>query len=109
MITIVIKNMHYDKPIFPYDVKVDRSSRLGNPYLLSAGLSRQTACTEYETYFRERVIRDTEFKQSVNVLTELYKKHGQLNLFCWCKPKQCHAETIKRYIEEELRNDVQAR
>ena len=29
------------------------------------------------------------------------QEYGKLELFCWCFPKRCHAESIKKYPDEE--------
>jgi hypothetical protein len=33
-------------------------------------------------------------------LRALGKEHGRLTLVCWCFPKPCHSEEIKRQLEE---------
>jgi len=100
---IMIKNMHNVKPVNLWDVKVDRSTRLGNPYQMGVGMSRERACIEYEKYFYEKAIYNPSFKEKLDSLIIIYKVHGQLSLFCWCAPLRCHAETIKRYLEKELK------
>ena len=94
---IEIMNLRTVKPSQPFDVKVDRSSPLGNPFFMADESQRSIVCEKYKKYFYEQ-IQNEKFMSEVIRLTNLYKQHGKLRLFCWCAPKQCHAETIKNYI-----------
>ncbi len=42
----------------------------------------------------------------LSVLQTLYQEHGKLRLFCWCSPKKCHAETIRDYILNEVKDNA---
>ena len=99
--TIEIMNLRTDKPSEPWDVKVDRSSVLGNPYPIhfGPGGSRDEVCDKYDKEFPRRIESDYAFAQEIHRLFRLYMKHGKLRLFCWCFPKRCHVETIKEYLE----------
>ena len=47
---------------------------------------------------------EIEKKTVVNIRTTdgiLIKEHD-ICLACWCAPKRCHAETIKKFIEKYL-------
>jgi phage-related protein len=60
---------------------------------------RDKVCDEYEEYFYKRLKDCATMQRIINY----YKEHGQLRLFCWCAPKRCHAETIKKYIEDVIK------
>lgn len=93
---IEIKNLRDEKPHESWDFKVDRTTKLGNPFKMigESEMERNRVCDFYETNFEKNVsMADLEH------LILAYKKYGKLRLFCWCTPKRCHAETIKRYIE----------
>ncbi len=49
---------------------------------------------------RHNVRNKTEQYDELVRLLSLYKVHGKLELFCWCTPKRCHAETIQLYLED---------
>jgi hypothetical protein len=110
---ITIKNLRNEKPSEEWDVKVDRSSVLGNPFSMNHDeRKRDTVCDLYQTYFDETLrlcpieIQDcAKFTVELARLLNLYRVHGCLNLFCWCAPKRCHAETIRDYILEITKND----
>ena len=89
-------------------IRVDRTSVLGNPYVMPDETYRDTVCDWYEDYFYETVnsLSDKEqsFKNALNHIID-DAKNNDVTLLCWCYPKRCHAETIKRYIEQKLEED----
>lgn len=100
---IVVKNLRNEKPRYLYQVKVDRSSVLGNPFYMASESARDEVCDKYEKYFNEQIKTNARFKLELDRLCTTYKVFGKLELYCWCAPKRCHAETIKRYIESEVK------
>ena len=103
MSKVTIKNLRFSKPEHEWQVKVDRSSVLGNPFYMANESKRDDVCDRYEAYFKS-VIQNTEsaFYKELERLYTILKKHGKLELFCWCAPRRCHAQTIKKYIEEHV-------
>lgn len=106
---ITIKNLRREKPTNPWDVKVDRSSILGNPFVMKGESQRDSVCELYEKEFMRKLSNtytndksDNGFSRELDRLCGLYKEYGKLNLFCWCAPKRCHAETIKKHIEDNV-------
>jgi len=98
---IKIKNLREQKPTQDWDIQVDRSSPLGNPFTMQqlTQADRNKVCDEYAEYFAVKLQqKDTTFMTELNRLIGIYKKFGMLNLFCWCAPQKCHAETIADYI-----------
>ena len=95
---ISIKNMRDEKPKDEFDIRVDRSTILGNPIRMANETERNFSCDEYAKYFLAESTNNPAFKAELDKLVELFAIHGKLNLFCWCAPKRCHAETIRAYI-----------
>ena len=97
---IEILNLRTHKPTMQYDVRVDRLSPLGNSYQMMSEDLRDEVCDWYTKFFIDSMTHfpNSEFRQEIARLQELYKKHGKLRLFCWCAPKRCHAETIKSWL-----------
>lgn len=100
---IEIMNLRMDKPQHPWDVKVCRGvSPLGNPFHMKDEQDRDRVCNEYESWFQDSLEAEDEagdaFREELNRLITMYYKQRQLRLFCWCAPKRCHAETIRKYI-----------
>jgi len=96
---ISVKNLRTEKPTKPWDVRVDRASVLGNPFYMKSEFERNYICDEYKTYFYAAMRADINCLTEIGRLISIYKHHGELNLFCWCTPKRCHAETIRDYIQ----------
>ena len=105
---IEIKNLRFSKPICAWQVRVDRTSVLGNPFYMNNEDERNEVCNKYEKYFNNKVLdKNSSFYKELERLISIYNKYGKLELFCWCSPKRCHAETIKKYINTKggIKND----
>jgi len=98
---IEICNLRKEKAIFPYDFRVDRFSVIGNPFMMGNEKDRDFVCNKYEIWFYENV-KKPEIQDYLNKMHKAYFEFGAIRLFCWCTPKRCHAETIKRYLEEKI-------
>lgn len=98
---IEICNLRNEKPQHRYDIKVDRSSPLGNPFNMTSVADRDQVCDAYEKWFHRENF-SMAFSNECQRLLSIYKKYGKLRLFCWCAPKRCHAQTIKRWLESQL-------
>lgn len=98
---ILICNLKYDKPVYPYDVRVDRYNKvLGNPFFMVNETQRDFVCIQYEKWLKDKLInKDQDVINELKRICDIYRQHGVLRLFCWCHPKRCHAETIKRIVE----------
>ena len=100
MKNITIKNLRFEKPYQEWQVKIDRSSILGNPYYMKNENERNTVCEQYETYFYNKIKNnDIRFIAELKRLKKLLEIYNKLELYCWCYPKRCHGETIKQYLE----------
>jgi len=79
-------------------IRVDRTTVLGNPFYMRNETERDAVCDKYEVYFNTKLGTDKKF---VTALRDIYysAKTQNVALGCWCFPKRCHAETIKRFIE----------
>ncbi len=95
-------NLRYNIPAKPWDVRVDRTTMMGNPITMQGEETRDFVCDEYATWFEEQLnlVCNQNIITHFLKLVALHKLYGKLRLFCWCAPKRCHAETIKKFIEE---------
>ena len=99
---IAVKNLRNERPHEVYQVRVDRSSVLGNPFYMANESERDEVCDKYELYFAEKLKTDKAFVNELRRLYKIHQQYGRLELFCWCAPKRCHAETIKRFLEKYI-------
>lgn len=86
-------------------IKVDRSSVLGNIYKMcdNSDKERNRVCDLYERYFDKKVkIKDSEFRNEVIRIYRMVRDGKDVALGCWCYPKRCHAEYVKKFIESYL-------
>lgn len=96
------------------DFYIGRGSALGNPFThreLEETLAqyqcetREEAISSYEKYVHDKINkRDLKICDELNRIFIAAKK-GNVNLVCYCKPKSCHGDIIKRIIEEKLNLD----
>ena len=85
-------------------IYVARPSIFGNPFPI-LDFNRAECIRKYATWFEGQLANDS-FKSSLDSLYEIAKK-GELNLVCWCHPKECHATVIKRYLEKRYKMEVE--
>lgn len=64
---------------------------IGNPYTV-VDYGRDRAVDLFERDFYNRIESDDEFREAVEEL------EGE-TLGCHCKPKSCHGDVIKNYLE----------
>lgn len=66
---------------------------LGNPFSLRH-YTREESIRKFRDEFVKKIFTNDEFKKEVDKLEG--KKLG-----CWCKPKNCHGDVIKQYLDED--------
>ena len=74
-------------------VRIDRTSRFGNPFYIGKDGNREEVIEKYEQYFYKRIDQDRKFRWAVAALKGL-------TLACWCTPLPCHGDIIIAYLEE---------
>lgn len=77
---------------------IGRGSPLGNPYKINNYMTREQCIINYEEY----IIRELE-KENKEILNELIRLFNialkqELNLVCYCSPKPCHGDIIKKIL-----------
>lgn len=108
MITIVNKHTH--KPTVN-DFYIGRGSPLGNPYTSMKTKTkaqfrcetREESVNQYEKYILEKVrIKDKQICDMLNKIYLAAKQKKDVYLVCFCAPKLCHGNVIKKIIEKKL-------
>lgn len=77
------------------------ASPWGNPFFLHGEDTRDDILQKYETYIRERLLKEP-------ALFEQFLDLRGKTLGCWCKPKPCHGDVLVK-IMRELEAEVLAR
>lgn len=82
---------------------IGRGSPLGNPYKISETCSREEACSLYESWLAEKLESQNPLVvREIKRLSGILFERGELTLGCYCYPKQCHGESIRRQILKML-------
>lgn len=94
---IEICNLRQQQPSEPYDFYIDRRSSLGNPYFIG---SRKKVIKLYKKWFKLQVKKDSwcSANKELTLIKKALKKYGKVRLFCWCSPKKCHGDIIKKWL-----------
>ena len=110
MITVVNKSKHIGNQ--ETDIFIGRGSVFGNPYTGSKELSktkalfqcenREEALSKYREYISEKL--SSKDKTICDAFNKLYKRtlKENINLVCYCKPKDCHGDIIKEIIDAKI-------
>lgn len=72
-----------------FDVRVDRWSKWGNPFVIPRDGNRATVIDKYERHIRRQ-------PELLAALSELKGKR----LGCHCAPKACHGDVLVRLVVE---------
>lgn len=97
MVVIVVRNKRHGAK----GEYVGRPSPLGNPFPLEREADRDTVIDKYEAWLRQRVTSgDKKVVDELRRLRRLAEEREELVLTCWCAPRRCHADVVKRLIEE---------
>lgn len=81
------------------DIYIGRGSALGNPYVIGKDGTRDEVIAKYKDYLVQQVNAGND--RIIKALKEIKdrSKHSMVKLGCYCKPKSCHGDIIKEYLE----------
>jgi hypothetical protein len=74
----------------PGDIKIDRTTKWGNPYIIGKDGNRNDVCDKYLIYIS---------RQLKNGDISLKELQNAKRLGCWCKPLRCHGDELKNLID----------
>lgn len=102
--SVKIVNMRWSKhPMF----RCDRTSPLGNPFRMrdKSQAERNRVCDKYYNYFHENLNPDKAPPGFLEQLDEILQaaEKGDVTIGCWCVPDRCHCQTIKNYVDQQIR------
>ena len=73
-----------------YDVRIDRTTKWGNPFRIGPDGDRDEVCDKHEAWIQTQ-------PQLLAALGELKGKR----LGCWCAPLRCHGDTLAKLADKE--------
>ena len=75
-------------------VKVDRTTKWGNPFVIGGGpMGRHALDHEGAVGFFRAMLADPELREAAGYPIDLSPLRGK-NLACWCAGKHCHADVL---------------
>ena len=87
-------------------VYIGRPSPLGNPFWMRHEEERDLVCDQYDEWFNHQVeLRRPDVMHELNKLEHHARTTGRMNLGCYCAPKRCHGDTIKRYLDNLIQSN----
>lgn len=75
-------------------------SVLGNPYIVKHERERDIACDMYDQWLNKMFLHDNYVNSIIQTLVYNCQQGMDIDLVCFCHPKRCHAESIKKLVEE---------
>ena len=85
-------------------VKVDRSTRWGNPFVIGGGpMGRHALDHEGAVGFFRQMMDDPEMLAAADYPIDLSPLQGK-NLACWCSGKWCHADVLLELANPSIRD-----
>lgn len=81
------------------------ASPLGNPFKLRFECDREKILARYEYWLREQLKTDTPQRREIQHLADCARDQDVV-LLCWCAPKLCHGDAVKRIVEERLKGEL---
>ena len=82
-------------------VKVDRTTKWGNPFVIGGGpMGRHALDHEGAVGFFRQMLADPELRKAAEYPTDLSPLRGK-NLACWCAGEHCHADVLIELANQE--------
>ena len=100
---ITICNLRYMQPKYPYDILIDRTTPVGNPFVMRGENNRKFVCMKYMDWFYDSP-HTPAFHDYLEEMVRTLIKYNKLRLFCWCVPEMCHGETIRDFLTEKIKH-----
>lgn len=98
----LVANMRHGEP---YDVRIDRQTQWGNPFVVGRDGTREEVIREYHRHLQFRV---RSGQLSIEELASLAGKR----LGCWCSPNHCHGHVLAwaaARCKEHLRSTLETK
>lgn len=84
------------------DIMQSKGSTLGNPFYNRSDLSRAQRIEHFRSWLGEQLYTNIKVREVIYHLTTLHAQNINIALMCCCKPKPCHGDVIKSYIEAAI-------
>lgn len=85
-------------------VQIGRPNPLGNPYKIGEDGNRKTVIAKYEMLLRQKLLVGRAFDPMTKAFWQIlqdFQAGKDIIMECWCAPKPCHGDVIKKYLLEK--------
>jgi hypothetical protein len=103
---LTVVNKHHGQWPHRRYVYIGRPSALGNPFPVNAGRTREEAVAEFEIYLQQQMEAGNEaiLNELERIGAMVLDDSGEpVCLQCFCAPKACHGDVIRRVIEQAIK------
>jgi hypothetical protein len=78
-------------------------SPLGNPYKVTTGQEPEQAVALYRIWLWQRIQEQGKVYRELERIAQLAKQGEEVLLMCYCAPRICHGDVVKKAIEWMLK------
>ena len=89
-----ILNKHRLKGFYKEMVYIGRPSKWGNPFVMNGENDRERVIAQYEQY----LLNSPDLLAQIGELKDM-------DLVCWCAPRACHGDVLKKYVEKLIKEE----
>lgn len=80
---------------------ISRPYVLGNPFIVGIDGTRDEVIEKYQVWMYEQIEAKNDIYEELVRFLHI-ARDGNLVLLCYCKPKKCHGDHIKDWIDNQL-------
>ena len=101
ILNIQIVNLKWQEtwPIDATAFRIDRTTILGNPYIIGQDGTRKEVIEKYRLLLPEQYRLLNVVRDRIDEMIERAKTYPIL-LACWCAPLPCHGDVIKDFLND---------
>jgi hypothetical protein len=102
---IIILNKHHKPKESDRNFYVGRGSALGNPFPITESRNRDAVIKDFEDWLEDRIRSQNKHVLALlNTIAEaaMDGTNKPVGLICFCAPKRCHAEIIRKVINAAI-------
>lgn len=82
-----------------WDYYCGRPSTMGNPYQMRSEADRDAVCDKYDAWLDDMIrAGDPAVRKALGEINEILYRYGGVNLVCFCAPRRCHCDSIRRRL-----------
>jgi hypothetical protein len=82
---------------------VGRPTVLGNPFPINEDFTREESLQRYSEWLIDAIqTRNPIIIAELHKMEHMLLENHKLDLVCWCAPKACHAELLKKVLLNKI-------